>query len=60
MPCVPTSPMFAYYSRAFGKEGQLYSQKICETAITEATVVFFVNFKRAVEFMVSNLSLPSR
>lgn len=44
MSCIPSSPMFAYYSRAFGNKAPRFDQLVLETAMTEFTVMFFVCF----------------
>lgn len=60
MLCVLTPLMFAYFSGAFGIDGQPFSRLLRKTTITEFTVMSFVCFIRAAEVSVPELFLPSR
>lgn len=58
--CVPTLPMFAYSSGAFGNDCQPFSRLLCKIEITEFTVMGLFCFVRAAEFGVPNLFFLNR
>lgn len=57
---VPSLPMSAYYSDAFGNRGHPPRRLLRGAAATELTFMYSVCFIRAAIFGVSHLFLPSR
>lgn len=60
MLCVPTPPIFAYYSGTFGNSGQQFSRLLRKTAITKFMVMSSACFTQAAEFGVLDFFFPSR
>lgn len=60
MLCVPSPPVFAYYSGVLGDGGHCFGHLLRATAITEFTITSFVCFIRAAEFGATDLFLPPR